>query len=123
MAALSPPRAGARQRARDGPVGSKPAARRSGPPVILPNLSSFLRDRLHRQAAGGRRHPDAPAPARQKQVGQRVLQLLAEGAAQGPRPVRLVEAPAGQEGGRLVAAGTPEEIAAHPDSVTGRFLR
>ena len=29
----------------------------------------------------------------------------------------------GQEGGRLVAAGTPEEIAAHPDSVTGRFLR
>lgn len=28
----------------------------------------------------------------------------------------------GEEGGRIVAAGTPEEIAACPDSVTGRFL-
>ncbi len=29
----------------------------------------------------------------------------------------------GKEGGRIVATGTPEEIAAHPDSHTGRFLR
>ena len=29
----------------------------------------------------------------------------------------------GRGGGRLVAAGTPEEIAAHPTSHTGRFLR
>jgi len=29
----------------------------------------------------------------------------------------------GDGGGRVVAAGTPEEIAAHPDSHTGRFLR
>ncbi|HHU15064.1 MAG TPA: excinuclease ABC subunit UvrA, partial [Lentisphaerae bacterium] len=28
----------------------------------------------------------------------------------------------GDEGGRLVAAGTPEEVAACPDSYTGRFL-
>ena len=29
----------------------------------------------------------------------------------------------GDRGGRLVATGTPEEVAAHPDSHTGRFLR
>jgi excinuclease ABC subunit A len=29
----------------------------------------------------------------------------------------------GEQGGRLVAAGTPEAIAAHPDSWTGRWLR
>lgn len=29
----------------------------------------------------------------------------------------------GEEGGRIVAAGTPEEIAANPDSVTGKYLR
>ena len=29
----------------------------------------------------------------------------------------------GTEGGRIVASGTPEQIAACPDSVTGRFLR
>ena len=29
----------------------------------------------------------------------------------------------GEEGGRIVAAGTPEEVAACPESVTGRFLR
>ena len=29
----------------------------------------------------------------------------------------------GEAGGRLVAAGTPEAVAAHPDSWTGRFLR
>ena len=29
---------------------------------------------------------------------------------------------AGLSGGRLVAAGTPEEIAANPDSITGRYL-
>lgn len=29
---------------------------------------------------------------------------------------------AGEEGGRLLAQGTPEEVAASPDSVTGRFL-
>jgi len=29
----------------------------------------------------------------------------------------------GDGGGRVVAAGTPEEIASHPDSHTGRFLR
>jgi excinuclease ABC subunit A len=29
----------------------------------------------------------------------------------------------GEEGGRLVAAGPPEEVARHPDSYTGRFLR
>ena len=28
----------------------------------------------------------------------------------------------GDEGGRLVAAGTPEEVAAVPESLTGRFL-
>jgi excinuclease ABC subunit A len=28
----------------------------------------------------------------------------------------------GQAGGRIVATGTPEQIAAHPDSVTGRYL-
>ena len=28
----------------------------------------------------------------------------------------------GKEGGRIVACGTPEDIAACPDSVTGRFL-
>jgi excinuclease ABC subunit A len=30
---------------------------------------------------------------------------------------------AADQGGRLVAQGTPETIAAHPDSVTGRYLR
>ena len=29
---------------------------------------------------------------------------------------------AGDDGGRVVAAGTPEEVARHPDSITGRFL-
>ncbi|MDP3182656.1 MAG: excinuclease ABC subunit UvrA [Desulfobaccales bacterium] len=29
----------------------------------------------------------------------------------------------GEEGGRLVAAGPPEEVARHPDSYTGQFLR
>ena len=29
----------------------------------------------------------------------------------------------GAEGGRVVAAGTPEEVAACPESVTGRYLR
>ena len=29
----------------------------------------------------------------------------------------------GEEGGRIVVAGTPEEIAANPDSVTGKYLR
>jgi len=29
---------------------------------------------------------------------------------------------AGAEGGRVVAAGTPEQVAAHPASVTGRYL-
>ena len=29
----------------------------------------------------------------------------------------------GEEGGRIVATGTPEEIAANPDSKTGEFLR
>lgn len=28
----------------------------------------------------------------------------------------------GQAGGRVVACGTPEQIAANPDSVTGRYL-
>ena len=28
----------------------------------------------------------------------------------------------GDQGGRIVATGTPEQIAAHPDSHTGRFL-
>ncbi len=30
---------------------------------------------------------------------------------------------AGAEGGRLVVAGTPDQVAHHPDSITGRFLR
>jgi len=29
----------------------------------------------------------------------------------------------GDGGGRLVAAGPPEDLARHPDSYTGRFLR
>ena len=29
----------------------------------------------------------------------------------------------GAKGGRIVAAGTPEQVAANPDSVTGEFLR
>jgi len=29
----------------------------------------------------------------------------------------------GDGGGRILAAGTPEEIARHPESHTGRFLR
>jgi excinuclease ABC subunit A len=29
----------------------------------------------------------------------------------------------GEEGGRIVAAGTPEQIAQHPESHTGRYLR
>ena len=29
----------------------------------------------------------------------------------------------GEEGGRLVAAGTPADVAANPESVTGRYLR
>jgi excinuclease ABC subunit A len=29
----------------------------------------------------------------------------------------------GDGGGKLVAAGPPEEVAQHPDSHTGRFLR
>ena len=29
----------------------------------------------------------------------------------------------GKSGGRIVAAGTPEEIAENPDSLTGRYLR
>jgi Excinuclease ATPase subunit len=30
---------------------------------------------------------------------------------------------AGADGGRIVATGTPEEIAANPASFTGRFLK
>jgi excinuclease ABC subunit A len=30
---------------------------------------------------------------------------------------------AGDQGGRVVAAGTPEDVAAVPDSATGRYLR
>jgi excinuclease ABC subunit A len=30
---------------------------------------------------------------------------------------------AGSDGGRIIAEGTPEEVASNPDSVTGRFLR
>ena len=30
---------------------------------------------------------------------------------------------AGQRGGKVVVAGTPEEVSAHPASVTGQFLR
>ncbi|HEX9139204.1 MAG TPA: excinuclease ABC subunit UvrA [Steroidobacteraceae bacterium] len=29
----------------------------------------------------------------------------------------------GERGGRVVAAGTPEQIGAHPDSITGRYLK
>ena len=29
----------------------------------------------------------------------------------------------GEAGGRIVAAGTPEEVAACPESLTGRYLR
>ena len=29
----------------------------------------------------------------------------------------------GEEGGRIVAAGTPGQVAENPDSITGRFLR
>ena len=29
----------------------------------------------------------------------------------------------GEEGGRIVALGTPEQVAQNPDSVTGRYLR
>ena len=29
----------------------------------------------------------------------------------------------GEEGGRVVALGTPEQVAQNPDSVTGRYLR
>jgi excinuclease ABC subunit A len=29
----------------------------------------------------------------------------------------------GDAGGRIVAAGTPEDIAKHPESLTGSFLR
>jgi excinuclease ABC subunit A len=29
---------------------------------------------------------------------------------------------AGKEGGRIVACGTPEAIAQHPDSATGKYL-
>jgi excinuclease ABC subunit A len=29
----------------------------------------------------------------------------------------------GRRGGRIVAAGTPEELAVNPDSVTGPFLK
>ena len=29
----------------------------------------------------------------------------------------------GDEGGTLVACGTPEELAANPDSVTGRYIK
>ena len=28
----------------------------------------------------------------------------------------------GASGGRIVAAGTPEQVAADPDSITGRYL-
>ena len=28
----------------------------------------------------------------------------------------------GEEGGRIVATGTPEEIARNPESITGRYL-
>ena len=29
----------------------------------------------------------------------------------------------GEDGGRIIATGTPAEVAANPASVTGRFLR
>ena len=29
----------------------------------------------------------------------------------------------GEEGGRIVAVGTPEEIAGNPDSITGRYIK
>ena len=28
----------------------------------------------------------------------------------------------GENGGRIVASGTPEEVAANPQSITGRYL-
>ena len=33
-----------------------------------------------------------------------------------------IEPEGGEEGGRIVAEGTPEEIRNHPESVTGRYL-
>ena len=36
----------------------------------------------------------------------------------------LVDQPGGGEsGGRIVATGTPEQVAANPNSITGRYLR
>lgn len=29
----------------------------------------------------------------------------------------------GEEGGRIIAVGTPEEIAGNPDSITGRYIK
>ena len=29
----------------------------------------------------------------------------------------------GESGGRIVAAGTPEDVAANPESITGRYLK
>ena len=29
----------------------------------------------------------------------------------------------GESGGRIVATGTPEQVAANPNSITGRYLR
>ena len=33
-----------------------------------------------------------------------------------------IEPEGGEEGGRIVATGTPEAIRNHPESVTGRYL-
>ena len=33
-----------------------------------------------------------------------------------------IEPEGGEEGGRIVARGTPEAVSNHPESVTGRYL-
>ncbi|MEU2269072.1 hypothetical protein ABZ568_22215 [Streptomyces olindensis] len=47
--------------------------------------------------------------------------MAGEARAAGPHVVDLGPG-GGRAGGRIVATGTPEQIAAHPDSVTGRYL-
>ena len=38
-------------------------------------------------------------------------------------PLPAAESEGGEEGGRIIAAGSPEEIASHKDSYTGAFLK
>ena len=130
-----PPRRAARGRARLPPprpaghdaVGRRGAAGEAGPRARPPGDRPHpLRPRRAHDRPALRRRPAAPRRARP--AGRR----RQHGAPDRAQPRRHQEPPttwstsaprAATRGGRMVAAGTPEEIAACPASYTGQFLR